>query len=154
MNSTPLQGVVITIALSLMSVVSSAKFISSPDGDFECLIEAIYFEARNQSIAGQIAVANVIINRTYHLSHPDNICSVVHEYKQFSYYSDGKPEYVDDLRSWQEAAQIASFVMFTQDFDITEGSTMYHADYVNPIWDFTKLNKVVTIDNHIFYQEE
>ena len=147
------------IFISMVSIPANAKFISVATTPIDCITEALYFEARNQSKAGQIAVVNVILNRMHHSAHPDTVCGVVHEVNrkgvaQFSYYSDGKKEVVDDLTSWREARNIASYVMHDQVFDITEGSTMYHADYVTPKWDLTKIVKVVRIDTHIFYTEK
>jgi spore germination cell wall hydrolase CwlJ-like protein len=143
----------------VISSKAEAKFISVADTPFDCITEALYFEARNQSSIGQIAVANAILNRTRHSSHPDTVCGVVHEVNksgvaQFSYYADGKKEVVDDLTAWRKARNLAAYVMYDQVFDPTEGSTMYHADYVSPNWDWTKLTKVVRIDTHIFYSEK
>ena len=141
--------------LWIMSTRAEAKFISVATTPIDCITEALYFEARDQSTVGQMAVANVILNRTRHSSHPDTVCGVVHAKAQFSYYSDGKPELVDDLMAWQRALNITSYVMFSQVFDVTEGATIYYnPDLASPNWDWSKLTKVVKIDEHVFYLEK
>ena len=78
-----------------------------------CLTEALYFEARGESVAGQFAVAEVILNRVTDPRYPDTICGVVNEGTgrrfacQFTYTCDGRPEAVDDPRMWQRMGQIA-----------------------------------------------
>ena len=66
-----------------------------------CLAAAIYFEARNQDLAHQLMVANTVINRVDSRRYPNDVCSVVKQKMQFSFFWDGKKEVVDDHKSWE-----------------------------------------------------
>ena len=133
-----------------------------------CMAFNIYHEANNQSMLGQIAVGQVVMNRVEDSRFPDTVCEVVKEavtYKntdkpvlhkcQFSWYCDGKkdePNY--DSKSWSKALKYAVVVLggdITLDF--TDGATHYHATYVRPAWAKTK-TRTTRIDRHIFYRWE
>tara|TARA_Y100000114_G_scaffold23974_1_gene19674 strand:+ start:108 stop:536 length:429 start_codon:yes stop_codon:yes gene_type:complete len=133
-----------------------------------CMAFNIYHEANNQSMLGQIAVGQVVMNRVEDSRFPDTVCEVVKQavtYKgtdkpvlhkcQFSWYCDGKkdePNY--DSKSWSNALKYAVVVLggnITLDF--TEGATHYHATYVRPAWAKTK-TRTTRIDRHIFYRWE
>ena len=130
-----------------------------------CLATAIYFEARGEPIVGQIAVANVIINRMYDERYPDDVCSVVKQgptytWKpdypvrdkcQFSFYCDGKSDYAPKGNAWELSIMVAFGVMSMRTYDVTEGATHYHATYVYPDWAESK-QKTVQINNHVFYR--
>lgn len=132
-----------------------------------CLATAIYFEARGEPTAGQVAVANVIINRQKDHRYPDTICDVVTQAQthrwaphvpirnrcQFSFYCDGLPEVIRDKRSYYKAVDIANRVLTGDLLDITDGATHYHSNKVNPDWAETK-TETVRINNHIFYRWE
>ena len=133
-----------------------------------CMAFNIYHEANNQSMLGQIAVGQVVMNRVEDSRFPDTVCEVVKQavtYKgtdkpvlhkcQFSWYCDGKkdePNY--DSKSWSKALKYAVVVLggdLTLDF--TDGATHYHATYARPAWAKTK-TKTTRIDRHIFYRWE
>ena len=133
-----------------------------------CMAFNIYHEANNQSMLGQIAVGQVVMNRVEDSRFPDTVCEVVKQavtYKgtdkpvlhkcQFSWYCDGKkdePTY--DSKSWSKALKYAVVVLggdITLDF--TDGATHYHATYVRPAWAKTK-TRTTRIDRHIFYRWE
>ena len=133
-----------------------------------CMAFNIYHEANNQSMLGQIAVGQVVINRVEDSRFPDTVCEVVKQavtYKgtdkpvlhkcQFSWYCDGKkdePNY--DSKAWSKALKYAVVVLggdITLDF--TDGATHYHATYVRPAWAKTK-TRTTRIDRHIFYRWE
>ena len=135
---------------------------------FMCMALNIYHEANNQSMLGQIAVGQVVMNRVADSRFPDNVCDVVTQavtYKgtdkpvlhkcQFSWFCDGKkdePKY--DSKEWRYAQEYASIVLsHTIVLDVTEGATHYHATYVRPAWAKTK-TKTTRIDRHIFYRWE
>ena len=133
----------------------------------ECLARNIYFEAGNQPLAGQIAVALVTINRVKNSQFPDTICEVIYQAKlrkntrgedvpiigqcQFSWFCDGKSDRPVDSDTWLEALGIAYNLFDVNVIDITEGALWYHADYTLPYWT-AQLNQTVTIENHIFYR--
>ena len=132
-----------------------------------CLALNIYHESKNQSMVGQIAVGQVVMNRVEDSRFPNTVCEVVEEgitYKgtdtpvlhkcQFSWYCDGKNDSPDkSSRAWLKAIQNADTVLKGQVLDVTEGATHYHANYVHPAWAKTK-TRTTRIDRHIFYRWE
>ena len=133
-----------------------------------CMAFNIYHEANNQSMLGQIAVGQVVMNRVEDSRFPDTVCEVVKQavtYKgtnkpvihkcQFSWYCDGKKD-TPVLKSdeWYNAKRYARMVLYgTITLDFTEGATHYHATYVRPAWAKTK-TRTTRIDRHIFYRWE
>ena len=126
----------------------------------KCLATAIYFEARSESREGQIAVAQVIINRVRSPFYPKNVCDVVyqgaseHRYGgcQFSFACDRIPDRVTDTSSWDQAMALAQKVMDAEEWIPEIGNaTHYHANYVRPRWvrDMVEKDK---IGRHIFYR--
>jgi spore germination cell wall hydrolase CwlJ-like protein len=158
-------------ALLILAVWSPPILASDRDGARFCLAQNMYFEAGNQSLAGKIAVSQVVLNRVNHPNFPDNVCDVVYQghhhtnWKgnyvpqrnrcQFSWYCDGKPDVPVDSVTWESALRIADTVLRSQASpywtDFTDGALWYHADYVHPFW-ADSLNKTSVIDNHIFYK--
>tara|TARA_R110000803_G_scaffold100565_1_gene168655 strand:+ start:171 stop:644 length:474 start_codon:yes stop_codon:yes gene_type:complete len=128
----------------------------------QCLALAIYHEAKNQTISGQVAVAMVIMNRKRNNRFPKTVCGVVKQshfpgkkYKcQFTFFCDGKSDRPVNKTAWLKAKVIANFVYSNYDrlSDPTQGSLWYHADYVTPKWS-SKLIRVAQIDDHIFYRQ-
>lgn len=118
--------------------------------DIQCLHEAVYFEAGNQSYSGKRAVAEVIRNRVESNKFPDTYCEVVNQDKQFS-FTLFETNYNLDRKAWEESESVAVEVFFADD---TETDSMwYHADYISaPVWT-TRLNRVERIGQHIFYEE-
>lgn len=126
-----------------------------------CLAMAIYFEARGEPLAGQLAVAQVIINRVASPRYPNTPCEVIqqgpvypsgHPVKhrcQFSFWCDGRPEVVADNAAWHTALLVAAAAKGSA-LDITEGATFYHATNVSPRWRYT-MKVTVQIGSHIFY---
>ena len=130
-----------------------------------CMALNIYHEARNQSIVGQVAVAEVVMNRVEDSRYPNNVCDVVKQgltYKwkptlpiknrcQFSWYCDGKSDKPREPKAWRDAMHVANGVYNGHLDAFVEGATHYHAYYVNPSWAETK-TYVTRIDDHIFYR--
>ena len=130
-----------------------------------CLALNVYHEAKNQSLAGQIAVAEVVMNRVDDPRYPNNVCDVVKQgltYKwkpsvpirnqcQFSWYCDGKSDIAKEKDAWQESVSVAKGVYYGYLDAYLEGATHYHAYYVNPSWAETK-TYITRIDDHIFYR--
>lgn len=147
-------------------VEKKATIASLPKQEFECLAKNVYFEAGNQSIAGQLAVALVTLNRVNDSRFPRTICSVVTQGSmadpnknvgrrcQFSWYCNGKSNNPNkNSKTWATAQQVAADAhkMFHKGLDITNGATHFHATYVRPGWAKT-LQRVAIIDDHIFYK--
>ena len=139
----------------------------SLENDYHCLASNIYWESRNQSLGGKLAVGQVVLNRVEDKRFPENICEVVKQTKyypsgkinlhdcQFSWYCDGKsdiPRKNEELH-YEEAFELAVGLIEDRPIDITEGSTHYHNDKVMPYW-ADSLERITRIDNHIFYTEK
>ena len=139
---------------------------------FICLALNTYHEAKNQSLVGQIATAQVVMNRVADDRYPNTICEVVKqgptrpswedpakEYPirhrcQFSWYCDGKPDVPKNEKAWRKAQDVAFLVLYNKiNLDVTEGATHYHATYVKPAWAKTK-TRTTKIEKHIFYRWE
>lgn len=124
--------------------------------DFGCLVEAIYFEARGETLEGQRAVAEVILNRVKSSDFPNTICGVVRQGGikkarcQFSYYCDGKPEIFHESKVYLEIQNMALKFMNGHYPQIFAESTHFHASHVKPFWvsEFQYLGKA---GEHHFY---
>ena len=133
--------------------------VASGDTQWECLAEALYFEARGEEIEGQYAVAEVILNRVDNKNYPATVCEVVNQGTgrryacQFTYTCDGIPEVVTDQRAWNRAGQIARIMMDGAPRNLTAGATHYHADYVNPRW-ARVYPRTARYGTHIFYRQQ
>ena len=137
------------------------------DNDYHCLASNIYWESRNQSLGGKMAVAQVVMNRVDNERFPDTICSVVKQTKyypsggidlhdcQFSWYCDGLAD--DPLQNekhiYEDVFYLAVNMIEQDSMDITEGATHYHSDKVHPYW-ADSLQRMTKIDNHIFYKRK
>ena len=125
--------------------------------EMKCLSEALYFEARGEQIEGQIAVADVIINRKNHKRFPNTICGVVSEGShkrhacQFSYNCDGKLELIYDKKTYRRIVKLSSMILNGAFSDVTNGATFFHASEVSPSWS-KKFKKTRKIGRHIFYK--
>ena len=117
-----------------------------------CLALNIYFEARSEKPMGQLAVAEVTLNRVTSSRYPDTVCEVVWQRKQFSWTHDGKSDKPKDARAWDMAVRAAKLAMKHRDVVIVGNEvTHYHADYVKPYWT-TAYERVAKVGTHIFYK--
>jgi spore germination cell wall hydrolase CwlJ-like protein len=124
-----------------------------------CLAEAIYFEARSQPIRGQLAVAQVVVNRLRNPAYPDTVCGVVYQNRnhrnacQFSFACDGIRDVVRDQIAWQTAQELARAVLDGEAIWVDEvgSATHYHANYVRPAW-AGQMQRTAQIGLHIFYR--
>ena len=122
------------------------------------MTQAIYFEARSEDLAGQVAVAEVVMNRVRSSRYPETICSVVFQGEsrrhrcQFSFACDGKKDIPAEPNAWNRSHDVALSVMRGETIEITEMATHYHADYVRPFW-AAKLERTRQIGRHIFYRD-
>jgi hypothetical protein len=123
-----------------------------------CLAEAIYFEARDQSVKGQIAVAQVVINRVFSPFYPNDVCDVIYQNAhrrlacQFTFACDGKPEAITEFGSWARAKRLATQTLHGKLYLPAVGTaTHYHATYVHPNW-VREMRKHVREGVHNFYR--
>ena len=128
--------------------------------EWKCLTDALYFEARGESIMGQFAVAEVIVNRASSSRFPDTVCGVVKQganksrYRcQFTYMCDGLLESVNDKSSYARAGKIARMTLWNVNINLTNGALYYHAKSVNPSW-AKKLARTGIIGGHKFYSDK
>ena len=131
--------------------------------DFDCLVEALYHEARSESLLGMLSVANVILTRKESSTFPNTICKVVHQGKywkdnpvrdkcHFSYWCDGRPERFTDIAGLIKSINVAEMSLKGIQIKQAVGATHYHASYVTPGWasdpNFKSLGQIGT---HVFY---
>lgn len=127
----------------------------------ECLAYNVFHEARGEPQSGQEAVAWVTLNRVESKRYPGNICDVVKQPKQFSWYKGSTSLAINwkdpiEVKAWNKAKKIAERVIadFVADKnDPTKGALFYHANYVNPKW-AAEDNIVATVGNHVFYKQD
>lgn len=141
--------------------------VSMIEAALVCLALNTYHEARDQPFIGQVAVAQVVMNRVRDDRYPNNPCDVIkqgptyswaEDYPvrhrcQFSWYCDGKSDKPRDTKAYEQAKMIAHGVYYGNLDDFVEGATHYHAHYVYPEWAKSK-TRTVRIDDHIFYRWE
>ncbi|MHA7774141.1 cell wall hydrolase [Roseibium sp. M-1] len=123
-----------------------------------CLAEAIYFEARGESEDGQVAVAQVVLNRVKNPAYPDTICGVVYQNRhkrnrcQFSFACDGIKDKIASPAAWSTAQRLSREVLNGSRYSkMVDASTHYHATYVNPRW-AKAMAKRGQVGLHIFYK--
>ena len=125
----------------------------------ECLANALYYEARGESRAGQMAIAEVIYNRMRSGYYPSTICGIVYEGArlhtgcQFSFTCDGEMLRPKSPGPWHRAERLALQIVMgiVKLGDTTLDATSYHATEVQPAWSET-MERTVQIGNHIFYR--
>ena len=124
----------------------------------KCLANAIYFEARGEVERGQMAVAQVVLNRAFSGYYPGNVCDVVYQNAhrhlacQFTFACDNHRDVVNDPKAWSIATRIADEALDGKFWLPEVGkATHYHANYVRPWWART-MNKHARLGVHIFYR--
>jgi hypothetical protein len=127
------------------------------DRQLDCLSRAVYYEARSEDTAGQLAVAEVVMNRVRDPRFPKSICEVVYQgqYRntgcQFTFTCDGSVRTKPAGLAWDRAKDVALHVMLGLNTPVTRKATHYHTDYVDPYW-APGLVETATIGTHIFYR--
>jgi spore germination cell wall hydrolase CwlJ-like protein len=124
----------------------------------KCLAEAVYFEARGEAVRGQIAVAQVVLNRAFSGFYPTTVCGVVYQNKhrhfacQFTFACDNNPDVIREPDMWERAKKIAKAIMDGQLWLSEVGkSTHYHAYWVRPSW-VGEMKKMYKFGVHTFYR--
>lgn len=127
------------------------------DGQWLCLTQAIYFEARGEPLAGQVAVAEVVLNRVDDRRYPKSVCAVTNQgvgkgrVCQFSYACDGRPEVMTSRAARERAGKLAALMLAGRSRSVTGGATHFHAAYVRPYW-AGRLTRTAVIGQHLFYR--
>ncbi len=125
---------------------------------WRCLAEALYFEARGETVKGQFAVAEVILNRVDNPNYPDTVCSVVGQGTgrkhacQFSYNCNGKKNTINEPNAFARVGKVAKVMVDGAPRALTKGATHFHTKAVNPRW-ARKFPRTATIGFHHFYRQ-
>jgi N-acetylmuramoyl-L-alanine amidase len=122
------------------------------DEQTNCLATAVYFEARGETVEGQLAVAKVVMNRAASGKYPTDWCSVVKQPYQFSFVRHGEfPAADTNCQAWKKAEAVAELAVAKVVPTLSDDVLWYHADYVAPSWR-NNLQEVQKIGAHIFYR--
>lgn len=126
------------------------------DAEWQCLSEAIYFEARGEGLRGQFAVAEVILNRRDSGAYPRSVCGVVRQRGgggcQFSYVCDGRPDTMGEAAPRATARRIARLMLDGAPRALTQGATHFHTRGVSPDWS-RRFARTAAIGAHLFYRQ-
>ena len=129
---------------------------ASGDAQWQCLATALYHEARGESVKGQIAVAEVILNRVDSPAYPRSVCGVVQQGGkggcQFSYTCDGRSDRISDRAAWARAGKIARSMRDGAPRVLTAGATHFHTVNVRPGW-ARRFDRTASIGAHLFYRQ-
>lgn len=130
--------------------------------DLHCLATNIYHEARGENYVGMVAVGWVTVNRVQHQRFPNTVCDVVYQARhdhqgvpvkhacQFSWYCDGRPDHIQNSRSWNLSMKVARDVLTNSIPDITDGATFYYnPELAEPAWR-NEFQRTAVINSHAF----
>ena len=148
----PLGGpVAIQTSLPLAALVD-ANAVGDLDAEATCLATAVYFESKGEPLAGQLAVAHVVMNRAASGRYPTSLCGVVRQRAQFSFVRRGVFPRIDPAcAAWRKARAIARVARLKLTPALPGDVLWYHADYVAPRWR-QALVRFEKVGRHIFYR--
>jgi Cell Wall Hydrolase len=149
------------VPFTTASITAARSFQLAGGGDevsraTDCLASAIYYEAANESVEGQMAVAQVVLNRVRHPAFPKSVCGVVYQGQerstgcQFSFTCDGSMARHPSPETWERMRALARSMLGGAVYAPVGLATHYHADYVVPYWS-AALDKIQQVGRHIFY---
>jgi len=145
-------GISIRMRRSIRALVRAHAASSVSNPERECLAGAVYFEAQGEPIEGQLAVAEVVLNRAASGEYPRSICEVVTQPAQFSFVRDGRFPAIDrGSDGWRRAVAVAHIAAENLADMLSSDVLWYHADYEAPSWG-RRLDRVSQIGAHIFYR--
>lgn len=125
---------------------------------FSCLAKALYFEARGESVKGQFAVAEVILNRVDSTRYPNSVCGVVNQGAggrggcQFSFACDGRADTIREKAAYARVAKVARAMMDGAPRALTGGATHFHTTNISPSW-ARRFPNTAKIGSHLFYRQ-
>ncbi|MEA2998682.1 MAG: hypothetical protein QOK17_515 [Sphingomonadales bacterium] len=137
---------------TLDELVGTYEAAAPADREQECLANAVYFESRGEPIEGQLAVAQVVMNRAASGRYPADLCEVITQKAQFSFIRHGRFPAADKAsEAWRKAVAIARIAEARASAAVVPSDCLwYHATYVSPGWG-KRLNRQAQIGLHIFY---
>lgn len=136
-------------AQSLDALVAATEHREPETEDLRCIATGVFFESANQSLEGQLAVANVILNRVESGLFASTPCAVLTQRGQFSFVRRGVVPTPPNDRRWQRAVAIARIAIDDRWADPVPGALFFHATYVSPGWNRPR---VARLGDHIFYR--
>jgi spore germination cell wall hydrolase CwlJ-like protein len=141
-----------TDAGSLGELVDTIPAGGEMSAELHCLAQAVYFESRGEPLAGQLAVARVVVNRAESARFPDDYCAVVTQRAQFSFVKGGHiPSPKTGSVAWQRARAIAR-IAHRELWESEAGDALYfHATHVRPRW-AARMAQRASINRHVFYR--
>jgi spore germination cell wall hydrolase CwlJ-like protein len=148
---------VIRLGVAAGSDLADEPSAMDPDDPLTCLAQAVYYEARSESLEGQRAVAQVVMNRTHLSAFPGSVCGVVFQRAretsgcQFSFVCDGSMNRATDWTAWERAKAVASQALAGQVYKPLAEATHYHAAWMTPYWS-SHLARLKRIGGHVFYR--
>jgi spore germination cell wall hydrolase CwlJ-like protein len=135
------------------ATLSDAVDAQAPDAasnnELRCLAVGVYYEAKGEPLSGQLAVADVILNRTTSGRFPGTVCGVLTQHGQFSFVRHGQLPSPPACAAWRKAMAVAQVAQKSLWDNPIEGALYFHARYVSPGW---KRPLVGTIGHHVFYR--
>lgn len=144
-------GTIIPSASSLSELVQDVRAIDVPplDAQTRCLATSVYYESKGEPLAGQLAVAQVVLNRVENGRFGKDICAVVTAPRQFGFVRNGSFATPARNDQWQTAKAIALIAVSNSWPEVVPDATHFHATSVNPGW---RLQRVATVGRHVFYR--
>jgi spore germination cell wall hydrolase CwlJ-like protein len=147
----PVPAPTLAPATRLAELVLAYAGTQTGDREMECLANAVYFEARSEPIEGQLAVAEVVMNRAASGRYPTDLCAVITQKAQFSFIRRGRFPHADHgSEAWRKAVAISSIARQKLAGNLPSSVLWYHATYVSPSWG-KRLTRQTQIGLHIFY---
>jgi N-acetylmuramoyl-L-alanine amidase len=135
---------------SLADLVGDHQSVDTLDEETDCLARAVYWESKGEPLVGQLAVADVIINRAQSGRFASTLCGVVRQRSQFSFVHGGNiPAAPQGSSQWRTAVAIARIARQDLAGDAAPQALFFHARSVHPGW---RLTRVASVGNHIFYR--
>ncbi len=131
--------------------------VAKGGADWQCLAEALYFEARGESVKGQFAVGEVILNRVDNPQFPNSVCGVIKQGTgrkfqcQFTYTCDGIKEVIAEPKAYERVGKVAALLLAGAPRKLVKGATHYHTRAVSPSWSRV-YPRVAAIGVHYFYK--
>lgn len=139
-----------SVRRSLVDLVGDYASSETPDDETDCLARAVYWESKGEPLAGQLSVAEVIINRARSGRFASTVCGVVRQRGQFSFVHGGHiPAAAEGSRDWRIAVAIAQIAMQNLAEGAAPRALFFHARYARPGW---RLTRVASVGNHVFYR--
>ena len=145
------------------NITTKAQLKSLPrangNSEWRCLAEALYFEARGETLKGQFAVAEVILNRRDSRRFPNSVCAVIGQGSttgkkyacQFSYKCDGRAEVFSEGGAYIQVGKVARLMLDGKARNLTKGAMFYHTGAVSPKWS-RKFTRTAKVGSHYFYR--